>query len=238
MPPILITGAGRRVGLYLADALRADGYPILAHHRRPSAALEERAGHDFTLLAADLETERGILDLAEAVNRRTTVLRAIIHNASFFEPTNRNPHEVGDQARRFFQLHVLAPYLLNETLRPLLEACGDEEPADILHITDVSVHRPEPCYDLYCASKAGLANLTRSYAQRFAPRIKVNMIAPGPILFPDGFPGRERNRILARTPLATEGGPKAIYLAVRYLLENAFVTGTELRVDGGHSIVP
>lgn len=237
MPPILITGAGRRVGLYLADTLRADGYPILAHHRSPSAALEQRAGHDFVLLSADLETEQGALGLAEAVCQHTTSLRAIIHNASAFEATQRNPHEAAAQAQRFFGLHVLTPYLLNETLRPLLKKCP-EVPADILHITDISVHRPEPCYDLYCASKAGLANLTRSYAQRFAPHIKVNMIAPGPILFPDGFPGEERNRILARTPLAMEGGPQAIYLAVRYLLDNAFVTGTELRVDGGHSIVP
>jgi dihydromonapterin reductase/dihydrofolate reductase len=237
MAPILITGAGRRVGLYLADALHADGHPILAHHRRPSAALEERAGTDFMLLTADLGTEQGALSLAEAVCQHTTTLRAIIHNASFFEPTNRNPYEVGAQAQRFFQLHVMTPYLLNETLRPLLDNLA-EGPADILHITDISVHRPEPCYDLYCATKAGLANLTRSYAQRLAPRIKVNMVAPGPILFPQGFPGQERDRILDRTPLATEGGPKAIYLAVRYLLDNAFVTGTELRVDGGHSIVP
>lgn len=235
--PILITGAAKRVGLHLAETLMSDGYPVIAHYRSRNEAVERLAGQGAQLVQGALDTHEGVLSVVEQVLEHTGSLRAIIHNASSFTPTLR---EIGDdlfeQYQLFFGVHMVAPYVLNESLRPLLLK-SKEGAADIIHITDINVRRPNPDYDIYCSTKAGLENLNVSFAKRFAPEIQVNSIAPGPILFPETHAEDDKTRILKATPLQKEGGAEAIYLAVRGLLENHFITGSSIVVDGGRSIV-
>ena len=88
----------------------------------------------------------------------------------------------------------------------------------------------------YSASKAGLDNLTLSFAARFAPHIKVNGIAPALVLFnPDDQP-QYRTKALAKSALGIEPGAEVIYQSVRYLLDNPYVTGTTLAVNGGRHL--
>ncbi len=232
--PILITGAARRVGLYLAEQLLDAGHPVIAHYRTMTAELEALVARGVTAFQAELDKEEDVLALVEQVRAHTPTLRAIIHNASSYEPTIRNSRDALRQYRLFFGVHMMAPYILNEELRGLLEASSGF--ADIIHITDIYAERPNPQYDIYCSTKAGLANLNKSFAKRFAPRIQVNAIAPGPILFLNSHSEEERKRILGITPLQVEGGPQAIYMAVRSLLDHHYTTGITIPVDGGRSL--
>lgn len=228
--PILITGAGRRVGLHLARRLTEAGQPVLLHVHTPTPEAEALG----EVIAADLGDPAGALGLVEAVKRRTRSLRAIVHNASLWSPTEREPRAAIEQFEGFFRIHMLAPWLLNEGLAELLRA-SPERPADIVHLTDITAERPRPEYDLYCATKAALANLTRSFARRYAPDIKVNAIAPGPILF-KGHSEEQKRKVLEKTPFGVEGGPEAIYLALRGILDNHYLTGVQIPVDGGRSL--
>ncbi len=233
--PVLITGAGRRVGLHLARRLLQDGARVIAHYRSSGENLETLRAEGAQLVQGDLATVDGSLAVAEAVRAMTPALRAIVHNASAFSPTADDPREAASQFIQFFGIHMQAPWLLNTTLEPLLRASASH-PADIVHITDIFAERPHPEFDLYCATKAGLENLSLSLARRLAPRIKVNSIRPGPILFMPSHTPEARAKVLAETPLGREGGPEPVYRALRALLDNDFITGAALPVDGGRHL--
>ncbi len=128
-----------------------------------------------------------------------------------------------------------APYLINQGLSPLLEQAQGAW-ADIVHMVDIYAERPRADLDLYCATKAGLSNLTLSWAQRYAPKIKVNAIAPGVISFPEGYSPAQREALLATVPLQREGGWQAIYATLQGIFANPYMTGTVLSVDGGRRI--
>ena len=108
-----------------------------------------------------------------------------------------------------------------------------------MNITDIHAQRPLKNYVVYTIAKAGLTGLTRSLARELAPEVRVNAIAPGPILWPDDeqFDELSRQRIVSHTPLKREGTPDDIARAVYYLLVDAsYVTGATIEVDGGRHI--
>src|SRR6478752_7721808 len=112
-------------------------------------------------------------------------------------------------------------------------------PTTIGNITDIHAERPLKSYVVYSVAKAGLVGLTRSLARELAPDIRVNAVAPGPILWPDEevFDEIARQRIISHTPLKREGTPDDIAKAVHYLLADApYVTGETIRVDGGRHV--
>lgn len=233
--PVLITGAGRRVGLHLARRLLEEGAPVIVHYRTPRAELEALEAQGAGLVQGDLASVDGALAVAEAVRGLTPALRAIVHNASAFAPDATEAQEAAARFQQFFAVHMQAPWLLNEALAPLLRA-SSAYPADIVHITDIFAERPHPDYALYCATKAGLESLSLSFARRLAPDIKVNCIRPGPILFLPSHTPQARAKVLAETPLGREGGPEPVYRALRALLDNDFITGAALPVDGGRHL--
>lgn len=108
----------------------------------------------------------------------------------------------------------------------------------MVNITDIHAERPLAAYPLYCAAKAGLLGLTRALAIELAPEVRVNAVAPGPILWPDdaAFDGAARDAIVAHTLLQREGSPQEIARTVRFLLDDAaYVTGQVINVDGGRT---
>jgi pteridine reductase len=109
----------------------------------------------------------------------------------------------------------------------------------IVNITDIHADRPLKSYVVYSVAKAGLVGLTRSLARELAPDVRVNAVAPGPILWPDEevFDELARQRIISHTPLRREGTPDDVAKAVHYLLADApYVTGETINVDGGRHI--
>lgn len=232
---ILITGAGRRVGLHLAERLLARGFPVIAHYHRETADIARLRAAGVCCLAGDLENAAGVAALAADVKTRAGSLRAIVHNASSFEKTAPDLAAALAQFERFVAIHMRAPYALNTALTPLLQACAAEH-ADVIHITDIYADNPNPAFDVYCASKAGMQNLALSFAKRLAPKVKVNVIQPGPILFKDWHSDSVKQAVLGETLLGKEGGVEAIGQAVESILANNYQTGAVIAVDGGRRL--
>ncbi|MBT2341276.1 MULTISPECIES: dihydromonapterin reductase [Pseudomonas] len=229
--PILITGAAQRVGLHCARRLLEDGQPVIATYRTERPGVQTLRDLGATVLFADFSSEAGILVFIEQLRQHTDRLRAIVHNASAWLA-----EDPGNEAAAFnamFSVHMLAPYLINLHCAQLLQR---STPADIVHISDDVTRKGSSRHIAYCATKAGLESLTLSFAAKYAPAIKVNGIAPALLLFNPEDDAAYRARTLAKSALGIEPGSEVIYQSLRYLLDNPYVTGTTLTVNGGRHV--
>lgn len=229
--PVLITGASQRIGLYCAERLLADGHPLIVSYRREREGLRRLRERGALTLPADFSSEAGILAFIAELKTHTDRLRAIVHNAS--EWLGETPGAEAAAFQRLFSVHMLAPYLINLHCAELLRR---STPADIVHISDDVARKGSAKRPAYCASKAGLDNLTLSFAAKFAPQIKVNGIAPALILFNPEDDADYRAKTLEKSALGIEPGPQVIYQSLRYLLDNPYVTGTTLTLNGGRHL--
>lgn len=229
--PILITGASQRVGLYCAERLLDDGQPVIISYRTERDGVLHLRQRGAVTLQADFSSEAGILTFIESLKGCTDRLRAIVHNASDW--LTETPGQEADAFQRMFSVHMLAPYLINLHCEELLRR---STPADIVHLSDDVAHKGSANRVAYCASKAGLDNLTLSFAARFAPQIKVNGIAPALVMFNAGDDPAYREKTLAKSALGIEPGPHVVYQGLRYLLDNPYVTGTTLTLNGGRHL--
>ena len=229
--PILITGAGQRIGLHCAQQLLADGYPVIFTYRSERPGVQTLRDLGAVALFADFSTDAGILDFIQRLKAHTDRLRAIVHNASsWLAETAENETDAFTQ---MFSVHMLAPYLINLHCSELLKRSS---PADIVHISDDVTRKGSSKHIAYCATKAGLDSLTLSFAAKLAPQIKVNGIAPAMLLFNPDDDAAYRSKALAKSVLGIEPGAEVIYQSLRYLLDNPHVTGTTLTVNGGRHL--
>ena len=229
--PILITGAGQRVGLHCAQQLLADGYPVIFTYRSEKPGVQILRDLGAIALFADFSTEAGILDFIERLKIHTDSLRAIVHNASAW--LEETPQTETSAFLHMFSVHMLAPYLINLHCSELLKRSN---PADIVHISDDVTRKGSSKHMAYCATKAGLDSLTLSFAAKLAPQIKVNGIAPALLMFNPDDDAEYRTQALAKSVLGIEPGAEVIYRSLRYLLDNPYVTGTTLTVNGGRHL--
>jgi pteridine reductase len=238
---VLITGGARRVGATICRRLHAAGANLMLHYRESAGEarlLQSELNHtradSVALIQADL------LDLAKlpAIVEQTIAtygrLDAVVNNASSFFQT-----PVGDISAAAWDdligTNLRAPLFLAQAAAPALKKAQGA----IVNITDIHAERPLKNFVVYSVAKAGLVGLTRSLARELAPDVRVNAVAPGPILWPDdgSFDELSRQRIISHTPLRREGAPEDIAKAVYYLLADAtYVTGETINVDGGRHI--
>jgi dihydromonapterin reductase/dihydrofolate reductase len=231
--PILITGAGQRVGLHCAQRLLEDGHRVIFTYRSERPGVKTLKDLGAIGVFADLSSEASILAFIAELKAHTDSLRAIIHNASEWLSENGAGDGDGEAFTRMFNIHMLAPYLINLHCADLLQRSS---PADIIHISDDVTRKGSSKHIGYCASKAGLDSLTLSFAARYAPSIKVNGIAPALLLFNPDDDAAYRAKALAKSALGIEPGSEVIYQSLRYLLDNPYVTGTTLTVNGGRHV--
>ena len=229
--PILITGAGQRVGLHCAQRLLEDGYSIIFTYRSDRPGVQTLRDLGAIGVFADFSSEAGILSFIAELHTHTDSLRAIVHNASDW--LAETPGSEAEAFNRMVNIHMLAPYLINLHCADLLK---QSTPADIIHISDDVTRKGSSKHIAYCASKAGLDSLTLSFAARYAPAIKVNGIAPALLLFNPDDDAAYRAKALAKSALGIEPGSEVIYQSLRYLLDNPYVTGTTLTVNGGRHV--
>ena len=229
--PILITGAGQRVGLHCAQRLLEDGHAVLFTYRSERPGVQALRDLGATALFADFSSAAGIFAFISELKTHTDSLRAIVHNAS--EWLAETPDTDAAAFTRLFNVHMLAPYLINLHCAELLQHAS---PADIVHISDDVTRQGSSRHIGYCASKAGLDSLTLSFAAKYAPHIKVNGIAPALLLFNPDDDAAYRVKALAKSALGIEPGSEVIYQSLRYLLDNPYVTGTTLTVNGGRHL--
>ncbi|MFG3451054.1 dihydromonapterin reductase [Pseudomonas knackmussii] len=231
-PPILITGATQRIGLHCAERLLDEGQPVIITYRTQRASLDRLRERGAVTLHADFSDAASIQAFIAALKQQTQALRAIIHNASDWQL--EKPGTEAEVFQRMFEVHMRAPYLINLHCAELLRHGG---PADIIHISDDVTRVGSKKRIAYAASKAGLDNLTLSFAASLAPTIKVNGIAPALIQFNESDDAEYRRKALAKSALGIEPGAEVIYQGVRYLLDNPYVTGTTLAINGGRHLI-
>ena len=228
-PTILITGAAQRIGLHCARRFVADGYRVLITCRQPRPEWQQQPLEGIEVLVADFATIEGIERLIDTLVERDIRLRALIHNASVW----LNDEGEADALQAMFMVHMQAPYLMNLASDRLFDP---EVTGDIIHISDHVAQRGSARHIAYSASKAGLEAISLGFTARLAPRIKVNSIAPALIMFNDGDSEEYRERALAKSALGFEPGPEVVYQSIRYLMDNPYVTGTCLDLNGGRNL--
>ncbi|ADO48492.1 dihydromonapterin reductase [[Enterobacter] lignolyticus] len=232
--PVLITGGGRRIGLALAHHFLNQRQPVIVSYRTRYDTIDTLEAAGALCLKADFATTDGVLAFAESVKARTDGLRAILHNASDWK-AEKPGAPLADVMQQMLQIHVQTPYLLNHALEPLLRGHGHAG-SDIIHFTDYVVERGSDKHIAYAASKAALDNMTRSFARKLAPEVKVNAIAPSLILFNDSDDAEYRQQALNKSLMKIAPGEKEIIDLVDYLLTSCYVTGRSFGVDGGRPL--
>jgi|AntRauTorcE11897_2_1112592.scaffolds.fasta_scaffold02841_6 dihydromonapterin reductase/dihydrofolate reductase len=241
--PIVITGGAQRAGLHLAEKLLEKGQPVVVSYRTHKPGVDKLKQLGADCIQADFASNEGVLGFAATLQNQYTGLSALIHNASDWA-TDPRPEDDPDglQAaeifQRMFQAHQQTPFLLNNQLFPLLLKAAKKQgrASDILHITDDVVRRGSAKHSAYVASKAGLESLALSFAARYAPDIKVNSIAPALLAFNEGDTPEYQQKVLAKSPLYMEPGFEVLWQTVDYLLNQPYMTGNLLRLNGGRHL--
>lgn len=232
---ILITGVGKRVGLYLATHLTNEGYQIIGTYRTLRPELQQLEALGVQLYGCDFYQPEQTEQLIANIKQSYPSLRAIIHNASDWLPDadDANPLATIEQMMR---IHASTPYAINQALTPLLHNSASPF-ADIIHITDYVVDKGSKKHAAYAASKAALHSLTLSFAAKLAPKVKVNSIAPAMLMFNLDDDDNYKQKALKKALIQQEGGEQEALKAVKYLLDSQYMTGQSLKIDGGRHLV-
>lgn len=235
LAPVLITGGGRRLGRHAAETLADSGQPVIITYRTERPELDLLRAKGITTLQADFTDEAHILDFIQRLTNTTLCLRGIIHNASDWLPDPQDLKNASANFQHLFTVHMLAPLLINQACEPLLLAYQGQR--DIIHISDAIVQKGSKKHGAYVATKAGLESLTQSFAARFAPDIKVNAIAPALIMFQANDDAAYREKALKKSALQIEPGAEVITQTIQYIMNNRYLTGVILPVEGGRSVI-
>ncbi|ESP93576.1 MULTISPECIES: dihydromonapterin reductase [Pseudoalteromonas] len=231
--PILITGGAQRIGLALARHFIAANVPLIVTYRTRHDSVDELAEQGVKCIQVDFNEPNAIDTLVRQVSDYTPALRAIVHNASSWDCEKLNPNHdaLFDNMMR---IHAKVPYLLNMALAPLLQASQDV--SDIIHITDYVAEKGSPKHIAYAASKAALDNLSRSFAAKYAPDIKVNSVSPSLIIFNEQDDEAYKAKTLKKSLMGIEPGCKEVIASIELLLNSNYITGRTLAVDGGRHL--
>jgi pteridine reductase len=241
-PVALVTGAGRRVGRTVALELARRGYRLAVHaHRSLAEARQviesiEQQGGEALLVPADVSQEPAVEQMLAATLDRFGRIDVLVNSAAIWL---RKPLEAvsADDVRRHFEVNTLGTFLCCRHVG--LAMVGQSWGGAIVNLGDWAIVRPYPDYAAYFPSKGAIPALTRSFAVELArrnPRVRVNAVLPGPVLLPPDLSAAERAASIAGTLVRREGTPEHVAHAVLFLVENDFVTGVCLPVDGGRSV--
>ena len=238
---VLITGGAKRVGAAICRRMHAAGANLMLHYRASAgearllqAELNGVRADSVALIQADLLDLKALPSLVEQTVQRFGHLDALVNNASSFyaSPIGEITSAVWDD---LMGTNLRAPLFLAQAAAPALR----KSQGAIVNIADIHADRPLKNYVVYSVAKSGLVALTRSLARELAPEVRVNAVAPGPILWPDdaSFDEVSRQRIISHTLLKREGTPDDIARTVHFLLADAtYMTGETINVDGGRHI--
>ncbi len=239
-PVVLITGSARRIGAAIARQFHACGWSVVLHANTSTTELQQ-AAFDLDMvrpgsvlaLQADLRDTAALPDLVEQAVGQFGRLDALVNNASNFYPTLLG-QITAEHWDDLFAVNARAPLLLAQAAAPHLR----RQQGCIVNLTDLHGTDPMRDHAVYSAAKAALEMITRSLALELAPKVRVNAVAPGAILWPEqGKDDFARQALLARTPMGRTGTVEEIAEAVYWLASDApFVTGHTLRVDGGRQL--
>ena len=231
----LITGSAKRIGQAIALSLAEEGYNLALHYnqsQKEALDLQEqvrRLGVEASVFPADLTHPASAMQLLIDVYDRYPDLCVLINNASVFEPSNLEDCSL-DQIKRDFAVHLQAPLILIQQFGKKVKT------GKIINIVDAAITKDKSAYFSYLLAKKSLQDLTEMAARQLAPDILVNAIAPGYILEPEIELSIGTADRLAKIPLGKKGDVQNITHSIRFLLNNDFITGQVLFVDGGEHL--
>lgn len=235
---VLVTGGARRIGAAIARRLHADGWNIVIHCRDSMAeaqalanALNATRHNSACRVNADLRDTASLPDLVARAHSNWGRLDALVNNASSYFQTPLIQLEESD-FRELISTNLKAPLFLIKSCLPYF---GDSAVA--VNILDALAHRARPGFVVYNTAKAALWSVTETLAEELAPRIRINAVAPGHILWAETLEvdRAQQQEELARVPLRRLGNPEQVAAAVAFLLsaDGSYLNGAVLPVDGG-----
>jgi pteridine reductase len=238
-PVALVTGGAVRVGAAIVRELTARGYQVAIHANTSLDKAQDLAnelsdaGHNTAAFGADLRDEEATRAMIDRVRRHFGRLDALVNSAAAWKPTPL-AEVMADDVRRFFEVNTLSTFICCQHAGRVMSQ--QKQGGAIVNIADWAVERPYRGYSAYFTSKGAIPTLTRVFAVELAPKVRVNAVLPGPVLVPEDVSEGDRRRAIEGTLLKRAGRPENVAAAVASLLQNDFITGVCLPVDGGRTI--
>jgi pteridine reductase len=233
----LVTGAGRRVGRAIAVALGTAGMRVVVHYNgsaegaKETAHLIEQADGDAAVVQADLSDPLAAERLLDDIIEGEGSLAVLVNSAAMMLRTPVGETTVAEWDE-MFALNVRAPYFLSQRAAPALRASR----GCIVNVADLAAFETWPAYVPHGITKAAVVQMTRALARVLAPEVRVNAVAPGVVLLPEGWTDADGERLRKTTPLQRLGTPEDVASAVLYLVRAEYVTGEVITIDGGRHV--
>lgn len=231
----LITGGAKRIGKRISLVLAEAGFDIALHYNRSASDAEDTAGQirklgrQCELFKYDLLNDGELNTLVPNVIEKFPGLNLLVNNASLFDKAAIKDTDA-EMFDRQFAANVRAPFFL---MKQFALSC---QTGQIINLLDARISQPDFNYAAYTLTKKTLAELTKMAAVEFAPGIRVNGVAPGIILPPADESIDYIDRKSKNVPLQRKGDTEDIANAVRFLVENEYITGQIIFVDGGENL--
>jgi pteridine reductase len=240
----LVTGSGKkRVGNRVAEALAARDYALVIHYRSSATEAAETAerlarahGVPTYTVRADLTNEGEVKAMAADALAKFGHIDVLVNTAAIWNRKRLEEVTAAD-VRAHFEANTLGTFLTCQHVG--LAMVKQPDGGCIVNFGDWADARPYPDYAAYFPSKCAIPGLTRMFAVELGtrnPRVRVNAILPGPVMLPPDLPQQEKDEAVAATLVKREGTPDHVAKAVLHFIDNDFVTGACLPVDGGRTV--
>jgi len=231
---IFISGVGKRLGLFLAQHFIGKGQQVVGTFRSQTPGVEALFNSGATLFQCDFYQQGEVDHLIAELKRGAYTFRALIHNASDWLPDDCGLAS-NEVIRHMMKVHVDVPYQINLALADHF-AEMDEHRCDIIHVTDYVAEKGSQKHIAYAASKAAMESLTLSFASKFAPKVKVNSIAPALMLFKPDDNDAYKHKAKSKSLLQTTGGVQEFIDSVEFIMASQYMTGRTIHLDGGRHL--
>ncbi len=231
----LVTGGAHRVGQAISLALAQAGANIVINYNHSAeaaaatAAKAQKLGVEALPLQADISDHRQVYKMITAAEQQFGSIDILVNSASFWQPTPF-PMTNLDDWHRVIAILINGSFYCANAVAPLMLKKGE---GAIVNIVDLSAWEPWPDFMAHSVGKAALLALSRQLALELAPTVRVNAVAPGPVLPPPDYDQEQIARTAKKTLLNRWGSPEDIAEAVLFFVKAGYVTGEVLAVDGG-----
>ncbi len=232
----LVTGGAKRIGKAICLDLASSGYAIALQYNHSKREAEKTAqyiqnkGGVCQIFQSDFAVEEQSGALVESVVKKMKRVNVLINNASIFEKSSLRVDET-QSLDQHFAVNFKAPCILTNAF---VHRC---KKGQVINILDTNITKNQTQYNTYLLSKKALHAMTQQAAVALAPQIRVNAVAPGLILPPSGQKNDYLERLAKRIPLRKKGQTKHVTQAIQFFLENDYVTGQVIFVDGGEHLI-
>ena len=234
---IIITGGATRIGAAIAEKLSNPGVEIVIHYNKSKISAERlkkklsKNGTKVYLIKGDLSKETDLNKIIKFSKAKLKYFDCLINNASLFE-NDKIENFTTDSWGKHLRTNLRTPALLSKEFIKNIKSANN----NIINIIDQRVFKLTPFFFSYTISKTGLYTLTKTTAMSFAPKVRVNGIAPGPTLKNKRQSDKHFKKQYLATPLKKKVDVKEICNAVDFFIKNRSITGQVLAIDSGQNL--